>query len=137
MTHHVLIVIVCSLATKSACNVSLVVVKELAIHSATVVVFAARSKEYVLLFAFYCAVLALPRVLFPLHAYIISLVVVKELAIHSATVVIFWGKIERVRFAFLVLLRGLMSSPRFFSTLRLYYITERRPLQRFSALSFE
>lgn len=64
VTHHVLIVIVCSFATKSACNVSLVVVKELARHSATVVVFAARSKEYVLLFAFYCAVLALPRVLF-------------------------------------------------------------------------
>ena len=72
VTHHVLIVIICSFATKSACNVSLVVVKELARHSATVVVFAARSKEYVLLFAFYCAVLALPRVLFPLHAYIIS-----------------------------------------------------------------
>lgn len=64
VTHRVLIVIICSLATKSTRNV--------------------------------------------------SLVVVKELAIHSATVVIFWGKIERARFAFLVLLRGLMSSPRFF-----------------------
>lgn len=72
VTHHVLIVIVCSLATKSACNVSLVVVKELAIHSATVVIFWGKSNRCVLLFSFYCAVLALPRVLFPLHVYIIS-----------------------------------------------------------------
>ena len=52
------------LAAKFAFDSPFVVVKRLAIHSATVVVFAARSKGYVSLFAFYCAVLALPRVLF-------------------------------------------------------------------------
>lgn len=66
VTHRVLIVIICSLATKSTRNV--------------------------------------------------SLVVVKELAIHSATVVIFWGKIEQVRVAFLVLLRGLSPPPRPFQS---------------------
>ena len=137
MTHHVLIVIVCSLATKSTRNVSLVVVKELAIHSATVVIFWGKIEQVRVAFLVLLRGLSPPPRPFQSHAYIISLVVVKELAIHSATVVIFWGKIERVRFAFLVLLSGFMSSPRFFSTLRLYYITERRTLQRFSALSFE
>ena len=77
VTHHVLIVIVCSFATKSACNVSLVVVKCLQYIRLRSLSFGARWNGYVSLFSFYRAVLCPPRVFFPLYAYIISQNVVR------------------------------------------------------------